>query len=132
AEIVAMASLPRQAGGKLDRGALPAPEGANADGPRARLRPRDPLELRLAQLFEEVLDVRPVGVTDNFFSLGGHSLLAVRLIALVRKRLGRDLPLATLFQGATVEQLAAALRRERTGKPWSPAVALQPQGTGRP
>jgi amino acid adenylation domain-containing protein/non-ribosomal peptide synthase protein (TIGR01720 family) len=134
AAFVALDALPRTPGGKVDRAALPAPEGPGGalQHGTARRTPRDPLELALTQLFEEVLGVHPIGVAESFFALGGHSLLAVRLIALVRKRLGRDLPLAALFQGATVEQLAAALRREPGGRPAALAVALQPRGAGRP
>jgi hypothetical protein len=40
--------------------------------------PRDTLELQLVQIWERILEVRPIGVRDNFFELGGHSLLAVR------------------------------------------------------
>ena len=64
------------------------------------------LEIQLTSLWEEVLGVRPIGVTDNFFELGGHSLAAVRLFALIEKRLGKKVPVATVFQGATVEHLA--------------------------
>ena len=52
-----------------------------------------------------------LGVRDNFFELGGHSLAAVRLFALIENRLGKRLPLASVFQGATVEHLATLLRQ---------------------
>ena len=110
----------------LDRGTLP--ECVPADARRPHLPPRDALELALARLWEELFDLAPVGVRDDFFELGGHSLLAVRLMAEVRARFGRDLPLATLFAQPTVERLAAALREEGRGSPgrrWcrsSPAI----------
>ncbi|HVR08690.1 MAG TPA: thioesterase domain-containing protein, partial [Thermoanaerobaculia bacterium] len=72
--------------------------------------PRDELELRLARIWEDLLGVSAVGATDDFFALGGHSLLAVRLLARIHTDLGCDLPLAILFDGATVERLAGALR----------------------
>jgi len=130
ASFVPLQSLPRTPGGKIDHAALPAPDGL--DHGKGRVAPRDALELNLLRLFEEVLDVRPVGVTDGFFDLGGHSLLAVRLIALAQKRFGREIPLATLFQAPTVERFAAALRALDDGRPWSPAIALQPRGTRTP
>jgi amino acid adenylation domain-containing protein len=124
---VPLAAIPRTASGKLDRGALPAPEHVGSIGPR------DLLELRLVQLWEEVLDVRPVGVRDGFFKLGGHSLLAVPLMVRVRELFGRELPLASLFQAGTVENLAALLRREGEVPPREPLVAITaPSAGGRP
>jgi thioesterase domain-containing protein/acyl carrier protein len=94
--------------------------------------PRDALELQLTGLWEEVLGTRPVGVTDNFFELGGHSLAAVRLFSLIEKRLGKKVPLASVFQAATVERLAMILRRDTKAPPPSSLVAIQPEGSRRP
>jgi thioesterase domain-containing protein/acyl carrier protein len=90
------------------------------------------VEARLARIWEEVLDVRPIGVTDDFFDLGGHSLLAVRLIARIEARFGRKLPLAAFFTGATIEDLAALLREATPEEAWSPLVAIRPTGRERP
>ncbi|GAB4216597.1 MAG: hypothetical protein OHK0022_57920 [Roseiflexaceae bacterium] len=131
ASYVFLEALPLTPAGKIDRRALPAPE-PGREGEGTFVAPRDEWEQRLAQIWEELLDVRPVGATDNFFDLGGHSLLAVRLVAQVQERMGRRLPLAALFQSPTVEDLARALRAEVTPAPWSPLVALQAGGTQRP
>ena len=74
----------------------------------------------------------PIGVTDNFFELGGHSLAAVRLFALIENRLGKRLPLAAAFQGATIEHLATLLRQQARPAPLSSLVAIQPGGNKRP
>ena len=132
AKFVLLDTLPVTSGGKVDRHALPAPDLSRPDTEKDFVAPRDELELRLAQIWEEVLGVRPVGVTDNFFALGGHSLLAVRLFALIEKQLGRKLPLTAVFQGATVEHLANILRRPAVSGPQSSLVALQPNGDKRP
>jgi thioesterase domain-containing protein len=124
-EILVVKALPRTPNGKLDRAALPAPERKDT----AALAPRDLLEMELARLWEELLG-RPVGVRDDFFELGGHSLLAVRLLSAIRSQLGRDLPLAALFQGPTVERLAVLLRQEGTG-PGSGLVPIR-AGEGNP
>ncbi|RKH50279.1 non-ribosomal peptide synthetase [Corallococcus llansteffanensis] len=125
---VAMEALPLTPSGKVNRKALPAPEGGR-DSTRAWVGPRTPLELQLVRIWEEVLGVRPVGVRDNFFELGGHSLLTLRLQSAIRSRLGRPLPVAALFQNATVEHLAALLR---DNAPWTPLVQLQAGTGGRP
>jgi thioesterase domain-containing protein len=96
-----------------------------------RVEPRDLLELELVGLWQEVLGTGKLGVRDDFFASGGHSLLAVRLMARVKERFGRELPLAVLFQGGTVEAMAALLRREETATP-SCLVPIQTTGPGLP
>ena len=130
AAFVSMAALPLNPNGKVDRKALPAPDSDRPDLAKTFVAPRDALELQLSRIWEDILGVHPVGVTDDFFELGGHSLLAVRLAAQVRQQLGRDLQLMTLFQNTTVEQLASALRREQRGA--TSLVEIQPRGTRRP
>jgi amino acid adenylation domain-containing protein len=132
ANFVLLHALPLMANGKVDRRALPALDRSGPQPERTFVAPRDDLERQLALIWEEVLDVRQVGVRDNFFELGGHSLLAVRLFALIEKRLGRKLPLTAVFQGATVEHLAAVLRQQAVPGPPSSLVALQPGGSKRP
>ncbi|MGD1020131.1 MAG: amino acid adenylation domain-containing protein [Verrucomicrobiia bacterium] len=132
AVVVLLEALPVTPNGKVDRRALPAPDRSRPELEKAFVAPRDDLELQLAHIWEEVLGVRPVGVRDNFFELGGHSLLAVRLFSLVEKRLGKQLPLTTIFQGATVEHLAGVLRQQATPGASSSLVAIQPGGTKRP
>jgi acyl carrier protein len=63
----------------------------------------------LAAIWAEVLKRDTVGVTDNFLALGGHSLLAIRLLGKISKAFGVRLPLRSLFESPTVEQIAAAV-----------------------
>jgi thioesterase domain-containing protein/acyl carrier protein len=90
------------------------------------------LELKLQRIWQKVLAVSPIGMDDNFFELGGHSLLAVRLFAQIEKSLGRNLPLATLFQAPTIRSLAEVLRKDGWAAPWSSLVLLQSGGNRRP
>ncbi len=108
---VLLEQVPLTPSGKIDRRALPAPD-SDAAGGREFAPPRDAVELRLVQLWQQTLDLYPIGITDNFFELGGHSLLAVRLASEIQAWSGREIPLATLFQHATVEQLAHLLRQQ--------------------
>ncbi len=94
--------------------------------------PSDPLELQLVQLWERVLNVHPVGITDNFFALGGDSLRATALRAEIEKEYGRQVPVQLLFEAPTVKQMAARLRTKDWPLPATSLVTLQGQGTHRP
>ena len=124
--------LPLTANGKVDRRALPALGITKQERKKDFTAPRNTLEIALAKVWEELLGISPIGITDNFFDLGGSSLLAVRMVALVEKQFGKDLPLITLFKGATIEHMAAALTEEEGPQPWSPLVPIQPLGSKSP
>lgn len=124
--------LPLNPNGKVDRAALPEPSGQRDPGRSGPVAPRDGQELRLVEIWEDLLGVRPVGVTDNFFELGGHSLLAARMVARVEKDMGQRLPLTALFQTPTVEHLAGLLRERVRDLPYSPLVGLRTSGRGVP
>ncbi|MFN2513804.1 MAG: amino acid adenylation domain-containing protein [Pyrinomonadaceae bacterium] len=132
AAFVMLPALPLLPNGKVDRRALPAPGQARLDLEKTFAAPRDALELQLTKMWENILGVQPVGVTDNFFDLGGHSLLAVRLFAGIEKTLGKKLPLATLFEAPTIEHLADILRHQGWTSPWSSLVPIQPGGSKAP
>jgi amino acid adenylation domain-containing protein len=124
------ARLPLLPNGKLDGSALrlAAPSGA-ATSPEEPF--VDELEQRLAQIWEDLLDVRSVGRHDNFFHCGGHSLLAMRLVARVREDLGRQCTLQQVFQAATLAALAQRLRAATPLQP-SRVVSLRIGGDGAP
>lgn len=124
--------LPLTSNGKIDRRALPAPDTFSLSLKTSFVSPRDTLELQLVQIWEEILDVHPVGVRDNFFDLGGHSLLAITLMARIHQKFGKNLPLAALFQGATIEHLASILRQQTDSLSWSTLIEIQPGGSKRP
>jgi amino acid adenylation domain-containing protein len=102
---VALDRLPLTPGGKLDRRALPEP----APEERRSTRPRTDGEAALAAVWAEVLGVERVGREDGFFDLGGNSLLLVRLQALLRERLGREVPVVDLMRHPSVAALAEHL-----------------------
>jgi acyl carrier protein len=104
--IVALDALPRSANGKLDRAALPAPDAGARRG--EYVAPRTALEIQLARIWAEALGVDRVGIDDHFFDLGGHSLLITRVAARIRRELGLELPLRTLFDHPTVAAIAEA------------------------
>jgi amino acid adenylation domain-containing protein len=99
-------ALPLTPNGKIDRRALPAKESTRQTLERNFIAPRTPLEQQLAQIFEEILEVRPIGVQDNFFELGGHSLKAVILAAQIQAELQIQIPQSQIFQHPTIEAFA--------------------------
>ena len=105
AAYVRLAALPLTSSGKLDRGALPAPEGG-AYASREYEPPVNETEEALAAIWAEVLGVERVGRRDDFFDLGGHSLLAVRVVSRVRQALGVELPPGELFNRPVLQDLA--------------------------
>jgi thioesterase domain-containing protein/acyl carrier protein len=94
--------------------------------------PRDTIEQMLCQIWAKSLNVKRVGLHDNFFDLGGHSLLAVRIIAEVEKLFGTRLPLATLLQAPTVADLANILRKDHWTPRWSSLIPIRPGGSRPP
>jgi acyl carrier protein len=101
--------LPLTPNGKLDRAALPIPKQQMEE---TSVKPRTDLERALANIWAEVLQRDEIGVRESFFDLGGHSLLATRVISRIRERLHIDLPLRTLFEMPTVEELASRAAEE--------------------
>ena len=115
--LVVLDALPLTANGKLDRGALPAPE---MRGSVVRL-PRTPQEEVLCGLFAEVLGVDRVGIDDNFFALGGDSIMSIQLVSRARKA-GLELTPRLVFQHQTVAALALSVK-VFGGEPAGPDIA---------
>ncbi len=101
---VLLAALPLNSNGKLDRRALPAPD-LNLRQ-QAYVAPQSPLQKQLATIWQAVLQVEQVGLTDHFFERGGHSLLATQVISRVRHALKCEVPLRALFEQPTLEAFA--------------------------
>jgi phthiocerol/phenolphthiocerol synthesis type-I polyketide synthase E len=87
---------------------------------------------RLAHIWQELLGVKSIGLDENYFDLGGDSPLAVQLFAQIDKEFKIRLPLATLFEAPTIEELARVLQRETSTSHWSPVVPIQPTGSRPP
>jgi len=106
---VTLEAMPLTPNGKVDRRALPAPDGARPLLDVPYVPPRTPLEQSLATICAEVLGLDRVGARDSFFELGGHSLLAMRLISRVREQFGVELSVPGFFQAPSVAGMAAAI-----------------------
>ena len=128
AAFVRMESLPVNRNGKIDRPALPDPAPA-AYGEHP---PRDPLEASLIAIWEELLQLRMIGIRHDFFQLGGDSLLALELVTRIESLLDRQVPVALLAENPTVEQQAEVLRDRNWALQWPAVVPLQRQGNRPP
>jgi acyl carrier protein len=101
--------MPLTPHGKVDRRALPAPDGTRPELNKPFVAPRTPTEKLLAEIWAQVLGVEPIGVQDNFFDLGGHSLLATQIMFRLRDTFQAEISLRTLFEKPTIEELALAV-----------------------
>jgi len=107
---VFMDSLPLTPNGKVDRRGLPLAELVQRGD---FVTPRTPVEKKIAEIWAEVLRVDKVGVADNFFDLGGHSLSAAQVVSRMRAFFNFDMPLRSLFEAPTVEELATIITRHQ-------------------
>jgi len=113
---VTLPAMPLTANGKVDRVALPEPNAENTLRDEAFIRPRTPIEQRLAATLCSLLNLSEVSVNDNFFLLGGHSLLGTQLIVKLRGTFGVDLALRTLFDAPTIAELSAEIEQQIIAK----------------
>lgn len=127
---VAIAHIPLTPNGKVDRRTLPIPD-QRPELETPFVAPRNAIEIKLAQIWSEVLGIGSIGINDNFFDLGGNSLLAVRLFTQIEQKFGQKLPLATLFQSPTIEELASLLIQANTSVSWSSLVKMQPGSSAK-
>ncbi len=121
AAFVALPDLPLQPNGKVDRKALPAPDGPveRGEGGAERTPPRNPAESALARIWSDVLRIGEIGVHDSFFELGGDSILSIQIVSRAREAGLRITP-RQIFEHRTIAELAAVAG--------GPQVEPAPQG----
>jgi amino acid adenylation domain-containing protein len=127
ARFIELERLPLTANGKIDRAALPAPEPVRPNLASRMVEPFGLTQLRLCELWEEFLDVAPVGVHDDFFDLGGDSLLAMSMMSRVEEIFGRSVPVSVLLGAANIERLASALSADSRDLE-GPVVPIRQEG----
>ena len=104
-------SVPVNASGKIDRSVLPAPTEANILRDEHYVSARTPIEGRVMEVLAGLLQLKTLGVNDNFFLLGGNSLLGAQVIAQMRDTFDVELSLLSLFDHPTVAELSAEMER---------------------
>ncbi|MDQ6605514.1 MAG: amino acid adenylation domain-containing protein [Actinomycetota bacterium] len=129
--LVMLTSFPFTPTGKIERKALPAPDGVSHTSTEFA-QPTTELEAELVGIWQRVLKVDRIGIDDNFFELGGHSLLAVQLVHAVENELDRICALPMLFRTGTVRSLAAELRAGGADCTTPTVLKLRSEGSGTP
>ena len=130
--IVFVDNLRLNKNGNVDLQILPHFDSADVNAFSAPSAALGKLEAKLIEIWEDLLGIRPIQITDNFFDLGGHSLLALRLFSRISILWKKTLPLSTLFQAPTVALLAEILRRDGWSPPTSSLVAIRSDGARPP
>lgn len=131
-DVVILDRLPLNGNGKVDRRALPDPASDGAEETDRRyVAPRNRTEGEVAAIWAKVLKRDGIGIHDSFFDLGGQSLKATQVMARIRDRFGKLMPLGALFHAPTVAQLAEILDRGEWELPVSSVNAIR-SGGGRP
>ena len=103
-QVIILKEFPLTANGKLDRQALPVPEGREGMG--VYQEPDGELERRLASIWSELLGIEKIGRDDNFFSLGGDSIMSIQLVSRARAQ-GIHFEVKQVFETPTIQGLVA-------------------------
>ncbi len=107
-----LSTLPLSHNGKVDRKALPEPR---LDRPEQLSEPYETpqgsIEKWFAELWQDILQIEPVGRHDSFFELGGRSIQAMKFLARVNQKKGHGLQVADLFTKPTLAQLALMIEK---------------------
>ncbi|NET89190.1 MAG: amino acid adenylation domain-containing protein, partial [Kamptonema sp. SIO1D9] len=111
---VMLEAMPLTPNGKVDRRALPAPEG-RPELEEAYVKPQTEAEQIIAAVWQEILQLEKVGINDNFFSLGGHSLLLVKIQAKLNEIFEQKLSVIDIFKYPTIETLAEYISQKHQG-----------------
>ncbi|RUS95287.1 hypothetical protein DSM106972_090630 [Dulcicalothrix desertica PCC 7102] len=106
---VLLDSLPLTPNGKVNRRALPAPDQTRLELAETYVAPRSEIEQTIATVWQEILQLKKVGIHDNFFNLGGHSLIATQIVSRLSDVFQVNIPLRSLFEFPTVAGLSIAV-----------------------
>ena len=110
AYFIQLEKMPLTPTGKVNRRALPEPDGEINTGTEYAA-PRNEKEERLTKIWSEVLGVEKIGIDDDFFTLGGHSLKAIIMVSFIHKELKAELSVSEIFSHPTIRQLSECIGR---------------------
>jgi amino acid adenylation domain-containing protein len=130
AAYVEMQAMPLTPNGKLDRKALPIPEG-DAYTRHTYEIPIGKTEQTIASIWSKLLKIDKIGRHDNFFELGGHSLLIIELLGLLKLE-GIESSVGMLFKNPTIKSFSASISQQKDKVIEQQAIPLRQTGTQRP
>lgn len=130
-DVMVLDRMPLTSNGKVDRKNLPLPLKMQLGSTGGYVAPSSDIESKLIDIWQDVLKVQPIGVTDNFFERGGHSLLVVRLLASIEERFRREISISAFFRKPTIRDLVEMMEQGEAADV-SPLVPLQRGGWRAP
>ncbi|MBD3182748.1 amino acid adenylation domain-containing protein [Candidatus Poribacteria bacterium] len=110
---VKMKIMPLNTNNKVDRQALPEPDTARPELDNPYVPPKTPVEEKLTEIWEEILNLDQVGINDNFLELGGHSLLATQIISRLHDAFNVEIPQNQIFQSPTIAEMSVAISGQK-------------------
>ncbi len=134
--IMILNEFPKTQNGKINHMALPVPEPKKINQIKSWSdNARTNTELKLVQMWQDLLGCESIGIKDNFFRMGGDSLLGIRLLAKIKCYFGKDISFLVLLENPTIADLAIKIGENTVfleHETWSPLVAMQVKGTYPP
>ena len=107
---VNLESIPLNTHGKVDRNALPDPEGSRLEDDVEYVFPRNEVEKTLVEIWEKVLGRNNIGINENFFMIGGDSIRSIQIISRLNTE-GYKLDMGDLFQYPIISDLAPHIKK---------------------
>ncbi|MEP6931229.1 MAG: phosphopantetheine-binding protein, partial [Flavobacterium sp.] len=109
---VELDAFPLTPNGKLNKKAFPGISDKDIIH-KEYVSPKNEIEQQLVEIWQEVLGVGKIGITDDFFQLGGHSLKAMELLSIIHKKFDLTIKLDVLFATPTIENLAITIENTK-------------------
>jgi len=114
--------------GKIDRTKLPSLDQSPVPAEQKYTAPRDDIDNRLQSIWEDILQLRPIGIHQDFYEVGGHSLLAVKVLVRIEREFNCNIPLAAMFPAPTIASLADRITRDLKDSERPATELIQPLG----
>ena len=130
--LISLEEIPLTQNGKVAFTMLPRPEMSRPELPNPYVPPENDLERKLVKIWEELIGVEGIGVTDDFFDLGGDSLVGVMVFAKIEEVLGRNLPVSILLTASSIRKQVKLIENRQVDQTFDPVIPVRTQGDRPP